>query len=150
MSSETDCAIRARIEPGGVVRVVTRNLTVRADGRLSLDPDATLPSALDLLMSALATDLVAGFAREAARERITIHDLELRLAARLDHPLAALGVVGETGGPEVSEIRGTLDVTGDADEPQWRLVWSRVLGRATVHATLGRAVELHITLQPLP
>ena len=147
---EPSCAIRALARPDGQVRLVTRNLTFDAEKQLGLDPAATHPSALDLLVGALAADLLGGLVREAARAGVTLHDAELRLEAHLDNPLVALGVVGETGSPALASVRGTLFAGAEADEAQIRALWDSACARAPVFATLSRSASIDITLRLVP
>jgi len=147
---EPSCALRAMVRPDGHVRVVTRNLAFDAERQLGLDPDASHPAALDLLVGALAADLLGGLVREAARAGLTLHDAELRLEARLGNPLVALGVVGESGSPALASIQGTLFVGSDADEAQIHALWDSACARAAVFATLRNATSIDITLRLVP
>jgi hypothetical protein len=147
---EPSCELRALVSPGGHVRLVTRNLTFDAAQQLGLDPGASHPAALDLLVGALAADLLTGLVREAARAGVPLHDAELRLAARLGNPLVALGVVGEAGSPALASVQGTLFVGGDTDEARLRTLWDSACARAAVFATLSRSASIDITLRLVP
>lgn len=147
---EPSCAMRALVSPDGHVRLVTRNLTFDAEQQLGLDPAASHPAALDLLVGALAADLLAGLGREAARAGVPLHDAELRLEARLGNPLVALGVVGEAGSPAVASVQGTLFVGGDGDEAQIQTLWDRACAHAAVFATVRRSATIHITIRIVP
>lgn len=146
-TGEPSCELRAFGGEGGQVRIVTRNLSLRASGQLGLDVASDQPSSLDLMLSALATDLLAGFGREATRAGVELRDLELRLSARLENPLVALGVIGESGSPGLVEVRGRLDAAGITDEPLLRALWLRALDHAPVHTTLKRAAKIAIDLR---
>jgi len=147
---EPSCALRALVSPHGHVRLVTRNLTFDAAQQLGLGAGASYPAALDLLVGALATDLLVGLGREAARAGVPLHDAELRLEARLGNPLVALGVVGEDGSPALASVQGTLFANGDADEAQVHALWERACARAAVYATLRRCASIHITIRLVP
>ncbi len=139
---EPSCTVRGRWSAASGVRVT--------GGRFALDAAAAdRPSALELLASALAVDLLAGLARECARAGVKIHDAELNVSATLDNPLVALGVVGESGSAAVASFRGTLYVSSDAEEAALAAVWALVTERASVHATLGRCVDMNIELKPV-
>lgn len=148
--SEPSCVVRGMLGPAGEVRMVTRNLSLAAEGQLSMAPAASHPSAFDLLVSALVADLLAGLGREATRDGVAIDDAELNVAARIDNPLAALGVVGETGSAALSSIRGSLYLTCDQHADTIDALWRRVLERAPVYSTLRRSVEIAIVIQPVP
>jgi hypothetical protein len=147
---EPSCEMRALACPDGHVRLVTRNLAFDAAKQLGLGADAPYPAALDLLVGALAADLLTGLLREATRAGVELHDAELRLAARLGNPLVALGVVGETGSPALTSLEGTLFVTGDLDEDRLRGLWEQACARAPVFATLHRSTSVHISLRLVP
>lgn len=144
------CQLRAHAGRDGHVRLVTRNLSFQAARQLGLDPEAEHPAALDLLVGALATDLLAGLGREAARAGLPLHDAELRLEAHLDNPLVALGVIGEHGSPALTRVVGKLFVSTDADESQLRALWERACATAPVLATLQRSAIIDITLRLVP
>jgi hypothetical protein len=147
---EPSCSLRALASPDGHVRLVTRNLTFDAAQQLGLDPGASHPAALDLLVGALAADLLAGLLREAARSGVPVHDAELRLEARLGNPLVALGVVGEAGSPALAAVEGTLFVGSDVGEAHIHALWDRACARAPVLATLRHAAPIHITIRVVP
>jgi hypothetical protein len=142
--------MRALAGPDGHVRLVTRNLTFDAERQLGLDPGASHPAALDLLVGALAADLLAGLGREAARAGVTLHEAELRLEARLGNPLVALGVVGEEGSPALASVQGTLFVDGDTDEAPIQALWEQACARAPVFATLRHSAAIHFTIRLVP
>jgi hypothetical protein len=146
---EPSCVVRGLSGAGGQVRLVTRNLSLAAEGQTSLDPGATHPSALDLLVAALVADLLAGLHREAARAGVTLYDTELNASAYLDNPLVALGVVGEEGSAALAAIHGTLYVSCDAGAAALDALWRRSLERAPVHSTLRRCADVRIDLKPV-
>ena len=144
------CAIRAHAAPGGQVRLHARNHSLVAEGQTSYAPRAEHPSALDYLLAALASDLVLGLGREAVRAGVTLDDIELNVTAHLDNPLVALGVVGETGSARVAVVRGSLYVSADLTEAALCDLWTRVLAKATVHATLAACITFDIALKLVP
>lgn len=144
---EASCRLRAIRDPDGRVRVIARNVSLGVAGSLGLDEKSPDPAALDLLVGALAADLLAVLGREAARAGVPLHDAELRLDATLDNPLVALGVVGEPGESAVTAIAGTLSMRAGIAEEHLHALWERVLARSPVHATLGRSVPITIDLR---
>lgn len=146
---EPSCAVRGLLGREGEVRLVTRTLVFTAAGQTSLAPEAAHPSALDLLISALVADLLAGLQREAARAGIAIHDAELNVAAELDNPLVALGVVGEAGSAALRSIRGSLYVSSNESLEAIEPLWRRSLERAPVYSTLRRCADITIELKPV-
>jgi hypothetical protein len=147
---ESDCTVRAMRQSDGRVAIIVRNLSLHAEGQLSLDSKASMPSALDYLMSALAADLLGGIGREASRAGVAVEDAELSLAARLDNPLVALGVEGETGTPALASVTGTLYVSANADAETLTSLWGRALAHAPVYSTLSRCASLRVELKLVP
>ena len=145
---EASCAVRGLLGPGAQVRLVTRTLSLTAQGQTSVAPGATHPSSLDLLVSALVADLLGGLHREAARSGVVIHDAELSVSAHLDNPLVALGVIGESGTAAVHAMHGSLYLTCDEPLESVEPLWRHCLERAPVYATLRRCAEITIQLKP--
>ena len=145
---EPSCAVRGRWDAAGEIRVSGRHFVLDAAGPSLLASPAALPSALELLVSALVADLLAGLGRESLRAGVKIHDAEIAVSAFLDNPLVALGVVGETGTAAVAAVRGSLYVSSDAAPETLARLWSLALERAPVHATLRRCLDLSIDLKP--
>ncbi len=132
---EPSCSLRALPGPHGRVRLVTRNLAFDAEQQLGLDPSASSPAALDLLVGALAADLLAGFGREAAHAGVSLHDAD---------------VVGEAGSPALASVEGTLFAGAETDEAGIHALWDRACARAPVFATLRRSATIHITIRLVP
>jgi hypothetical protein len=115
---------------------------------LGLGADRSAPAAIDLALGALGgelLDLLAGLCR---RDGLELDSLELSLVAHIDHPLVALGVVGETGTPVLSAIDGTchavtLDVSGSERLP---VLWQQACARAVLLASLSRGCTVSIRL----
>lgn len=149
-AAPASCQLRAL--PAGVhgARLVTRNLSFGADRQLGLDPGSELPAALDLLVGALAADLLIGLSREASRAGTPLHEAELRLEAHLGNPLVALGVVGETGSPALQRVQGTLFLSADLDVEAMHTLWVRTCAHAAVFATVQRTAIIDITLRLVP
>lgn len=146
---EPSCAARGLLEPDGRVRLVTRNLSLMAEGQSSLAPTARHPSALDLLVLALVTDLLSGLHRAASRSGLQLLDAELSVTATLDNPLVALGVIGETGSAALAAIQGSVYVHCDAAPAVVDELWQNVLAISPVYATLQRCAELRLDLKPV-
>ena len=147
ITPEASCRLRATVQRDGRVRVIARNVTLAVQGSLGLDEKSPDPAALDLLVSALAADLLTLLGREATRAGVPLHDAELCLDAQLENPLVALGVVGEAGHAGATRIAGTLSVRAAGDEEHVRALWERALARSPVHTTLSRSVPITIDLR---
>jgi len=146
-TADPDCVVRAHAAEDGRVLLHSRTHSFAAEGQTSYAPSPGHPSALDYLLAALAADLVAGLAREAARAGFLLEAVELSLAGRLENPLAPLGVVGESGSARLAEVSGSLYVSADAPEEALRERWEAALSRAPVYATLAASTNVDITLK---
>src|SRR5215467_10397106 len=146
-SPEPDARLRAHRgkEPG--VRLHARSVTLTGLGRASWDPAAEHPSALDLLLAALATDLVSGLEEESRRAGQRLDDVELRLEAWLESPLVVAGVIGEQGSPRVAAIRGSLFVSGVRGDTAIHAAWQRARDKSVVLASLAANVSVDIELK---
>ena len=102
------------------------------------------------MLGALGGDLVRGFEVQAARKRVAVDALELRLSGRLNNPLTHLGVVGETGHPGLESIEGTLYVSADADAGVLEEMWQETLTRSPLFNTLRRCSAVAIELRVMP
>ena len=106
------------------------------------------PSAVEYLLGALGGDLLSGFARAAARRAVPLDALEASVSGRLNNPLLALGVIGETEGhPGFEEIAATLYVSADADESILQTVWQATLAASPLVHTLQRCIALHLEMK---
>ena len=132
-------------------RVYARNHTFSVGKQASFEPTDPQPSAVEVLLGALGADVVGGFEAEAARRRVPIDGLEMRLSCRLDNALTHLGVIGEEGHPGIASIQGTLYVTVDADantvDDALDALWRATLERSPLVNTLKRSVELLLDLR---
>lgn len=141
--------VRASLARDGsaTIRCRSHGLTVGQP----LDFGATAPgtSALELLLAALASDLVLRFHDLCERRRLPLDQLEARVQGLLGNELVALGVVGETGDPALAEANVTLSVASPADPGALRGVWDDVLARSPVLATLRKGAALTLDLQLL-
>jgi hypothetical protein len=140
-------ALRASGSAGGAVRVQTRNHDLVVNGAVDFADRGPHATALEHLLAALAAEIVAALEREAARAGVRLAPVELKLEAWLDNPLAALGVVGETGGPELRTVRGTFYAGAPVPVTTLREWWERARLESPVHATLARAVDLDLRFQ---
>jgi OsmC-like protein len=128
-------------------RVYARNHSFSVGKQASLEPADSQPSAVEYLLGALGADVVSGFEAEAARRRVPIDGLEMRISGRLDNVLTHLGVIGEAGHPGFGSIEGTLYVTAGAEPDTLDAIWRVALERSPLVNTLSRAVQLSLDLR---
>jgi hypothetical protein len=117
---------------------------------VSLGPDEPLPSAIEHLLAALAADLISSFAACAAERAVAVDAVECRLSARLDDPLASIGVVGAEGSPALAAVTGTVYVSADAEEAVLRGAWCAALRRSPLFNTLATGASLQIEMRAEP
>ena len=127
-----------------------RNHTFPIGQAVSFHTTDAHPSAVEYLLGALGGDLLSGFARAAARCAVPLDALEASVSGRLNNPLVALGVIGETGHPGFEEIAATLYVSAEADEPTLHGVWQATLAASPLVHTLQRCLALHLEIKIIP
>lgn len=134
---------------GGWAAAYTRNHAFFIGGQASFRETDPHPDAVEYLLGALGGDLISGFASHARRRGVEVDAMEASISGRLDNPLVYLGVVGESGHPGFEEISCTLYVSADADEEDLNEIWLTTLARSPLVNTLGRSVDLTLTLQAM-
>ena len=148
----TDHSWTVRVERVGEkhARAYTRNHAFSVGEQAGFEESDPHPSAVEYLLAALGGDLIRGLEAQAARRRVAVDALELRLAGRLNNPLTHLGVVGETGHPGLESVEGTLYVSADADEGALEEMWQETLARSPLFHTLRRCATMAIELRVMP
>jgi hypothetical protein len=146
--AEAAANVRARCSGERRVRLVARDAVFEADGGASRPLHGESPAPLDLLLGALATELLAGFRREAARDGLALDDAELTLSAWLENPLVALGVVGESGSARIASIRGSLYASSTGEPSALAAALARASASGPIHSTLCRVADVGIELKP--
>ena len=128
-------------------KAYTRNHAFVVGEQAGFGETDAYPSAVEYLLGALGGDLIRGLEAQAARRRVAVDALELRLSGRLNNPLTHLGVVGETGHPGLEAIEGTLYVSAEADESALEEMWRAVLERSPLFQTLRRCAAISVELR---
>jgi hypothetical protein len=135
---------------GGGAGVYVRGQSFQVDGQASFAEEDPHPCAVEYLLGALGADLLCGFTSMAERRGVVVDAAEVSLSGRLDNPLVFLGSVGEEGDPGIAAISGTMHVATDATPELVDEIWSNVLARSPLFATLRRAAEVSIALNAVP
>ena len=145
----TDHTWTVRVERVGEkhAKAYTRNHVFEVGEQAGFEESDPHPSAVEYLLGALGGDLLRGFEAQAARKRVAVDALELRLSGRLNNPLTHLGVVGETGHPGIESVEGTLYVSADAEEDALKAMWREALNRSPLFNTLRRCAAIAIELR---
>ncbi len=102
------------------------------------------PSAVEVLLGALAASLSTGFATECARDGLEVDDIEITAKATLRSVTAHLGL--DDGDPSLREARLRCFATSFDDEARVRAAWERAVARSPIAATLAKAADLHLKL----
>jgi hypothetical protein len=139
--------LRVRWNTGQASTVYARNNAFTVGPPASFREQDPYPSAVEYLLGALGADLTNGFQKNAQARGVDLDALELALSGRLEHPLAYIGVIGETGNPYLSEIEGTLYVSTHSDADLVQAAWRTTLERSPVANTLGRGATIRIELR---
>ncbi|HZO91295.1 MAG TPA: OsmC family protein [Chthonomonadaceae bacterium] len=140
--------VRVRAEAARTVTVHARNHAFPIGDPLSFRPTDEHPSALEMMLGALAADLTATFRTLAHKQRLPLDALEFSASCCLHNPLVALDVVGEEGHPGIARIEGTLYVSADAEAEALEALWQETLRRSPLYNTLSGALELQLRLSP--
>ena len=140
-------SVRITAEPGGSISLYARKEKAVIGRGWSFDIAEPRLSGAEILLGALASDVVGLFARIAARQRLGIDEIEARLTAELADPLTLLGVVGADGDPHYREIHLRAYVGGTAHPVRLQDAWQDALRRAPLYNTLRRATRVEARLQ---
>ncbi len=148
----TDYTWTVRVERVGEkqAKAYARNHAFVVGEQAGFDASDRHPSAVEYLLGALGGDLIRGFEAQAARRRVDLDGIELRLSGRLNNPLTHLGVIGEAGHPGLESVEGTLYVSADAEEAVLEELWEETLARSPLFHTLRRCGEVVIELRVMP
>jgi uncharacterized OsmC-like protein len=139
--------VRVRADLQRAVTVHARNHAFPVGDSLSFRPTDEHPSALELLLGALASDLTSTFTALARKRRLPLDTLEVALTCTLHNPLISLGVIGEEGDPGIARIEGAFYVSSDAEEEKLQELWEETQQRAPLYNTLANATELAVRLR---
>ena len=144
-SYEWRARVRHRGESGQRhARVYCRNLQFDVGQPASFEERDEFPSAVELVLGALGSELAVGFATESARAGLELDDVELTVRGRLGDALAPIGI-GD-GDPSFARIDVKCFASSFDDEDAVRAAWARTVGRSPLTATLAKACELNLKL----
>jgi TusA-related sulfurtransferase/uncharacterized OsmC-like protein len=138
--------VRARRTDGMAATVYARNHQFAVGQPASFDTADAAPSAVELLLGALAGALVVGFSWRCSQRGIAVHDLEVSLSARAEDILVFLGVAAE-GHPGFAAVTGRCFVDADGDDATLAALWTETVRRCPVAQTLARTATLDVPLR---
>src|SRR5262249_2041117 len=123
MKPDFDWSVRVRSIAPSEARAYARNNTFTIGQQASMKESDPHPSATEMLLGALAADLIEGLRVAASRKSVTIDAMEATATGRLDNVLVHLDVIGEEGHPGFKTIDLTLYATTDADDAIMDALW---------------------------
>lgn len=135
--------VRARWTEGMQAKVFVRNHSFAVGQPASFDTEDAAPSAVEVLLSALAGCLAVGYQWRASKQGIEVFDLEVSLRAKADNILVFLGVA-EGGHPGLASVEGRLFVDADADDEALAALWEETVLRSPVAQSLLRTVDFRV------
>lgn len=148
ISEESRWSIRASWHSQTRSSIYARNNVFTAEGKVNFREADVAPSALEYLLGALASDLIAGLKTQAMQAQTELEAAEVTLAASLSNPLIALGVIGETdGNAGIERIEGRIYVSLDCDTVTLDRIWQAVKLYSPLYQTLSRCVALNLQLK---
>ncbi len=101
----------------------------------------------ELLLGALASDVIGLFLEIAKRRRVVVDEVEATVKATLADPLVHLGVVGAEGEPRYESFSLRAYAGSSAANDVLQEIWAESLRRAPLANTLRRAATLDAILQ---
>lgn len=105
------------------------------------------PSALETLLAALGAELATGFSSRIRRAGLILDAVEVTVAASLENPLVAAGVIGEEGSPALARADLTLYVASPEPEETLQTICDATCTASPVLATISRACATTVTLK---
>jgi uncharacterized OsmC-like protein/TusA-related sulfurtransferase len=135
--------VRVRRQGAQAAKAFVRNHAFVVGQPASFDTEDAAPSALELLLAALAGCLAVGYQWRASRRGIDVRDLEVSLRARADNILVFLALE-EAGHPGLAEIAGRVYVDADGEDEALAALWEETVLRSPVAQSLLRGVPVRL------
>lgn len=104
----------------------------------------------ELLLGALASDVIGLFFDLARRRRVVVDEVEATVKAELAGPLVLLGVIGAEGEPRYANFSLRAYAGSAAPGAVLQEIWTEALRRAPLANTLRRAAGMEATLKVSP
>lgn len=137
---------RARWTGGMQSKATMRNHTVAIGQPASFDTSDAAPSAVELLLAAVAGALATGFQWRLSQQRVEVANLEVVCRARSKDPLVFLGV-GPGTSPELAAIEVAAYVAADADPTILETAFAETVRRCPVTQSLAKGVGVTTSLR---
>ena len=144
---EARAAVRASSVADGSVVVFARKHRAVLGRGWSFDVEEPHLTGAEILLGALAADVLGPFRLLARQQRLVIDEVEASAEVILAHSLAQLGVIGATGEPHYRRINLRVFIGTSAAVDAVQAAWEEALRRAPLFQTLRHATALDITMQ---
>ncbi|MFO1444205.1 OsmC family protein [Bacillus sp. Bva_UNVM-123] len=136
--------VRVQGEKDLKARIYARNHSFYSGQPADFGANVDAPSAIDYLLSSLASCLTVGFKAHASRKKVIVDQIEISLKGEIDNILYHMEME-DTGNPSLKTITGTCYVSSSADESLLENIWQNNLDRSPIYQTLKKAVEINLT-----
>lgn len=141
--------VRAAQQADATTRVFARNHMLSIGQPASFDTADSAPSAVEVLLAALAAECVAGVRWRASRQSVEFDALECSLSARANDARVALGL-SDDGPAGLAAIEGRLYAQGDFDGAALDAWLADTLARSLIAATLAKGCRLSVEAKQIP
>lgn len=132
---------RARWTGGMQAKVSMRNHGLVVGQPASFDTADPAPSAIEVLLAAVAAALTTGFQWRLSRQNVTVTNLEVVCKARSKDPLVFLGVA-QPGSPELDGIDVLVYVDADCEQAVLDATFADTVRRCPVTQSLAKAIPV--------
>lgn len=150
IQDESHWSVRASWQTQTRSSIYARNNAFTVEGKINFREADVAPSALEYLLGALASDLLAGLEVQASQSQIELQAAEATLSASLNNPLIALGVIGETtGNAGIERIEGHIYVSLECDATVLQRIWQEVKIHSPLYQTLSGCMQLDLELKAI-
>ena len=149
MMNGTTCTLRVTSTDRDRARVSVRRQQFSIGRPIEFDEESPNIAALEYALGAVAGEVVSGLRAFASRRRVDVDQIEAIVTGELEHALAYLEVVGETGRPRIARVHLKVFVASP-DEQAVRRIWEEMLDRLPLVCTWRAAVQLDLELTCTP
>lgn len=132
---------RARWTRGMQATVAMRNHGLVVGQPASFDTADAAPSAIEVLLAAVAAALTTGFQWRLSRQNVAVTNLEVVCKARSKNTLVFLGVA-EHGSPELDAIEVLVYVDADCEKDVLETTFADTMRRCPVTQSLVKGVRV--------
>ena len=137
--------VRARWTGGMQAKVTARNHSFAVGQPASFDTEDAAPSAVELLLGALAGALTTGLQWRLSRQQINVQNLEVVCKARSKDPTVFLGL--GSGGPELEGVDVTVYVAADCERTVLEATFAETMRACPVTQSLLQRVPVETLLR---